>query len=63
MLVGPDFSRLLPAAILMGAGYLLAVDTIARTIAAVEVPLGMLTALVGTPFFVWLLAGTRRGWT
>jgi iron complex transport system permease protein len=39
------------------------VDTIARTIAAVEVPLGMLTALVGTPFFVWLLAGTRRGWT
>jgi iron complex transport system permease protein len=63
MLVGPDFSRLLPAAMLMGAGYLLAVDTLARTLARVEVPLGVLTALVGAPFFVWLLAASRRGWS
>jgi iron complex transport system permease protein len=62
MLVGPDFTRLLPAATLMGAGYLLAVDTLARTIARVEVPLGVLTALVGAPFFVWLLASSRRAW-
>jgi iron complex transport system permease protein len=63
MLVGPGFSRLLPTACLLGAGYLLAVDTLARTIARVEVPLGILTAVVGAPFFIWLLARGRRGWS
>ncbi len=56
----PTSRRLLPASMLIGAGYLLAVDTLARTIAPVEVPLGVLTALVGAPFFVWL-AGRGRG--
>ncbi|WP_306153409.1 iron ABC transporter permease [Roseovarius sp. MMSF_3281] len=63
MLVGPGFGRLLPASALIGAGYLLIVDTLARTIAAVEVPLGVLTAVIGAPFFVWLLARGRRGWS
>ena len=63
MLVGPGFGRLLPASALIGAGYLLVVDTLARTIAAVEVPLGVLTAVIGAPFFVWLLARGRRGWS
>jgi iron complex transport system permease protein len=63
MLVGPDFARLLPMALLIGAGYLLGVDTLARTMAQIEVPPGVLTALIGTPFFVWLLAVARRGWT
>lgn len=63
MLVGPGFGRLLPVSILIGAIYLLAVDTLARTIAEVEVPLGVLTAVVGAPFFVWLLARGRRGWS
>ena len=62
MLVGPGFSRLLPAAALLGAGYMLAVDTLARTISAAEVPLGILTAVVGAPFFLWLLARGRRAW-
>ena len=62
MLVGPNFDRLLPAAMLLGAGYLLLVDTLARTIAAVEMPLGILTAFVGAPFFLWLLARGRHGW-
>lgn len=62
LLVGPDFRLLLPASILLGAGYLLAVDTLARTITAVEVPLGILTALLGAPFFLWLLATGRRAW-
>jgi iron complex transport system permease protein len=60
LLVGPDFGRLLPASILLGAGYLLAVDTLARTIARVEVPVGVLTAFIGTPFFIWLLATSRQ---
>ena len=62
MLVGPNFDRLLPAAMLLGAGYLLLVDTLARTIAAVETPLGILTAFVGAPLFLWLLARGRQGW-
>jgi iron complex transport system permease protein len=63
MIVGPNFDRLLPAAILLGAGYLLLVDTLARTIAAVETPIGILTAFVGAPVFLWLLARGRTGWT
>jgi iron complex transport system permease protein len=62
MLVGPDFSRLLPTAILLGAGFLLGVDTLARTVARIEIPLGVLTAFVGTPLFLWQLATARRGW-
>lgn len=62
LLVGPDFSRLLPTAILLGAGFLLAVDTLARTVARIEIPLGVLTAFIGTPLFLWQLATARRGW-
>jgi iron complex transport system permease protein len=62
-LVGPDFSRLLPTAAILGGGYLLVIDTLARTLAPVEIPLGILTAVVGTPFFIWLLASSRRGWS
>jgi iron complex transport system permease protein len=62
LLVGPEFGRLLPASIILGAGYLLAVDTLARTISNIEVPLGVLTAFIGTPFFIWLLASSRKAW-
>ena len=62
LLVGPDFSRLLPTSILLGATFLLAVDTLARTVARIEIPLGVLTAFVGTPLFLWQLAIARRGW-
>ncbi len=62
MLVGPDFSRLLPASMLLGAGYMVLVDTLARSIARVETPLGILTAMIGAPFFLWLLARGRDGW-
>jgi iron complex transport system permease protein len=62
LLVGPDFGRLLPLALLMGAGFLLAVDTLCRTLATIEVPPGVLTALIGTPFFLWLFALARRTW-
>jgi len=62
LLVGPNFNRLLPASMLMGAGYLLLVDTLARTMATTETPLGILTAFVGAPVFIWLLASGRRAW-
>jgi len=62
-LVGPDFGRLIPAAALIGGGFLLLIDTLARSAAAVEIPLGILTALVGTPFFIWLLASVAKTWS
>ncbi len=62
LLTGPDFSRLLPVSVLLGAGFLVAVDTLARSIANIEVPLGVLTAFIGTPLFLWQLMTARRGW-
>jgi iron complex transport system permease protein len=62
LVVGPNFDRLLPTAMLMGAGYLLIVDTLGRTLAETEIPLGILTAFLGAPVFLWLLATGRRGW-
>jgi iron complex transport system permease protein len=62
-LVGPDFAKLLPTSALLGGGYLLFIDTLARTAAPVEIPLGILTAAIGTPFFIWLLAGMQRTWS
>lgn len=61
-LVGPDFARLLPAALLLGSGCLVAVETLARTSAPIEVPLGILTAAIGAPFFLWLLLTGRPAW-
>jgi len=60
LLIGAAFTRLLPVSVLFGAGYLLAVDTVARTLGTVELPLGVLTAVIGTPVFLWLLAFSRR---
>jgi iron complex transport system permease protein len=62
-LVGPDFARLIPAAALLGGGFLLVIDTLARTSAVIEIPLGILTALIGTPFFIWLLASVSKTWS
>jgi iron complex transport system permease protein len=62
-LVGPDFSRLIPAAALLGGGFLLLIDTVARTATPIEIPLGILTALIGTPFFIWLLASVSKTWS
>ena len=62
MLVGPDFRVLLPVSVLLGGAFLLGVDTLARSAARIEIPLGVLTAFVGTPIFVWLLATARRRW-
>jgi len=62
LMVGPDYARLLPVSAILGAAFLLAVDTLARTTARIEIPLGVLTAFVGTPLFLWLLVRARRSW-
>ncbi|WP_415533678.1 FecCD family ABC transporter permease [Ethanoligenens sp.] len=55
MLVGCDYRRLLPASVLMGGSFLLLVDDVARVINTSEIPLGILTAFVGAPFFLYLI--------
>jgi iron complex transport system permease protein len=59
--IGPDHRYLLPASALLGASLLLLADTVARTIVTpAELPIGILTALAGAPFFLWILL-KRRG--
>jgi iron complex transport system permease protein len=63
MLVGPEHSRLLPVSALLGGLYLLAMDDVARSASAQEIPIGLLTAFVGTPVFAvlfWKMQG--KGW-
>ncbi|MFN8665191.1 MAG: iron ABC transporter permease [Thermomicrobiales bacterium] len=61
MLVGPDHRRVLPTAVLLGASYLILVDLAARTLQRpVELPLGIFTASIGAPFFIWLMRRTTR---
>ncbi len=62
LLVGADARRLLPASLSIGACYLLFVDDLARSITAGEVPIGILTALIGAPVFALLLRRGRLGW-
>src|SRR5215510_9170324 len=62
-LVGPDFARLIPAAALIGGGFLRLIDALARAAAAVQIPLSILAVLVGTSLFLWLLAGMQRTWS
>ncbi|WP_300985037.1 iron ABC transporter permease [Methanospirillum sp.] len=62
MITGPDYRKLLPFTIVMGASYLLIMDDLSRTIIATEIPLGILTALLGAPFFAYLLWRRKTGW-
>lgn len=59
-LVGPDHRRLIPAAALGGGAFLAACDAFARTVMAAEIPVGVITALVGGPFFIVLLRNRRK---
>ena len=60
MLVGCDYRKLLPASMVMGAGFLLLVDDVARVATTMEIPIGILTAFVGAPFFLYLITKGRR---
>ncbi len=62
IIVGPDHQRLIPASLALGASFLLVIDNISRTMLPTEVPLGILTGLVGVPLLVVLLRRNRTGW-
>jgi iron complex transport system permease protein len=61
MLVGNDNKILIPVSFALGASFLIIVDDVARLLSGAEIPLGILTALVGGPFFVYLLKKTKGG--
>ncbi len=59
MLIGCDYRRLLPASMLFGASFLLVVDNVSRLAYSAEIPLGILTAFMGAPFFLYLILQRR----
>lgn len=61
LIIGTDHRWLIPATLLFGGGFLILCDTIARVmIAPAELPVGVITTLLGGPFFLWLLIRSRR---
>ncbi len=62
MLVGNNNQHVLPMSIAIGSVYLLVIDNLARSITATEIPLSILTAIIGAPFFAYLLRKSGGGW-
>ncbi|MBC3887097.1 iron chelate uptake ABC transporter family permease subunit [Acetobacterium paludosum] len=62
MIVGPNYKTLLPVSVLLGAIFLLLIDNVSRCLFSVEIPLSVLTALFGAPFFLSLLMKGKKGW-
>ena len=60
MIVGPDNKLLIPASLSLGASFLLLIDNISRFLIAIEIPVGILTAIIGVPIFLYLL---KRGYS
>ncbi|RDI32524.1 iron complex transport system permease protein [Rhodococcus sp. AG1013] len=58
--VGPDHRISMPTTFVLGAAYLTIIDTLSRTVTSREIPLGILTAIIGAPVFVLLLQNSRR---
>ena len=64
MLIGNNNQKLIPVSISLGACFMVLIDLLSRTLTGAEIPIGILCALIGTPFFVYLLKKTRGGnWT
>ena len=59
MLLGPDNTKIMPMSLVVGGGFLLVVDTLARTISTTEIPLSIITGFIGAPLYAWLLFHQR----
>ncbi len=60
--VGPNYRVLLPTSMLVGSGFLLLVDNLSRLLLSVEIPIGILTSILGVPFFIFIFKKNMRGW-
>ena len=61
-ILGPNYKVLLPTSMFIGAGYLLIVDDLCRLMASTEIPIGILTAIIGVPFFIFIFRHNIKGW-
>ena len=61
MITGNSNQKLIPVSISLGAGFMVIMDLLSRTLTGSEIPIGILCALIGTPFFVYLLKKTKGG--
>jgi len=62
LIIGPDHKRLMPVSMGLGASFMIVIDNIARTLLPGEIPLGVLTGLIGVPLLIVLLRRNRTGW-
>ncbi len=60
LIFGPDHRWVIPGAAMLGAIYLLVCDTVARTLTSAEIPLGIITSIIGAPYLLWLLRSKGR---
>lgn len=60
MVIGADNKMLMPSSMIVGAVFMLVVDNFARLCGTVEIPIGILTAFIGTPFFLYLILRRKR---
>lgn len=63
MIVGPDHKDMIIASVLLGGSYLLMVDTLCRTLASVEIPISIITSILGAPMFLYLLYKAKKTWS
>jgi iron complex transport system permease protein len=63
MVVGPDNRILIPASLSFGASFLLLIDNISRAVISIEIPIGILTAIIGVPIFLYLLKKGYSEWS
>jgi iron complex transport system permease protein len=62
MIVGPDHKAVIPASMLIGASYLILIDTLCRTLIQAEIPLSIVTSMIGAPVFLYFLKKTKESW-
>jgi len=61
--VGPEHRRLVPLSMAGGAAFMIFADTIARSLGSADIPVGIITAIVGAPFFIYLMKrGGKESW-
>jgi iron complex transport system permease protein len=61
-IVGPNYKVLLPTTMLVGGAFLLIVDNVSRLLFSVEIPIGLLTSILGVPFFAFIYRKNMKGW-
>ena len=62
MVAGPDFRRLLPASFSLGVVYLLVIDDVCRALTSMEIPIGVVTGIVGVPVFLYFIYRKKVSW-